>query len=131
MMIPPLEIVLNVEYGGFSFDTEMALYLQELGWAVIKAKDYDYKAKYPVNTLIDCGNDYFTHPDLTSIELRTHPDLIKCVKDLQKLHENDEYLESHYGHIPHNFKVQSLQLEIEIQNYDDGIERVKSYLREV
>ena len=42
-----MELVLNVDYGGFSFNTEMALWLSEnRGWTVLSEKKYNHKEKY-------------------------------------------------------------------------------------
>lgn len=124
-----IELVLNVDYGGFRFDTEMALWLSEnRGWQIIKNKDYDYKSQYPLTTLIDLGGDYFCSPK-DNIQIRSHKDLIDCVRYLQKLHETDEYPESIYGHI-HDLEIKKISVEIEIEDYHDGKEKVVCHVKE-
>jgi hypothetical protein len=119
-----MELVINVDFGGFSFDTEMALWLSEhRGWTVLPEKKYNYKEKYPINTLVEMSGDYFYSPN-DGIELRSNKDLIDCVRALQILHENDDYPEAYYGHI-HNLSIKKVAVHIEIENYYDGKERIK------
>jgi hypothetical protein len=127
-----LELVLNVDFGGFSFDTEMALWLSEnREWIVIKESKYDYKLKdkYSINTLVEMSGNYFYSPHGDKIELRSNRDLIDCVRALQKLHENDSFPDSHYGHI-HNFAIKKVTVHVEIENYYDGKERIKCWTSE-
>lgn len=121
------EVVINVSFGGFSFDTEMALWLSEnRGWNVIPEKKYNYKEKYPITTLIEMSGDHFFHPN-DDFNLRSNKDLIDCVRELQTLHENDSYPESRYGHI-HALSIKKLSVHVEIENYYDGKERVKCWV---
>lgn len=124
-----MELVLNIDYGGFSFNTEMALWLSEnRGWTVLSEKKYNHKEKYPITTLIEMTGDYFFHPN-DSIDLRSNRDLIDCVRALQTLHENDTFPESRYGHI-HNLSVKNISFHIEIEDYHDGKERIKCWTNE-
>jgi hypothetical protein len=125
-----LELVLNVDYGGFSFNTEMALWLSEnRGWDVIKEKEHDYKLKYPINTLVEMHGDYFFSPHSDKIELRSNKDLIDCVRELKKLHENDSFPDSH-GQI-HSLVIKKVTVHIQIKDYHDGKEKIKCWTEEV
>ncbi len=116
-----IEVVINDDYGGFSFDTEMALWLMEnKGWVIEKSYE---KKDYPLNCLIESGLDYFYTPHRESIALRTHPDLIECVKTLKKFHENDSYQQKREGHI-HSLAIKKVSINLEIDEYHDGKERV-------
>lgn len=129
MKVVEIELVLNVDFGGFSFDTEMALWLEEnCGWTIIAYSEYNYKDKYPITTLIDLKGNTFSSPN-DGVELRSNKDLIQCVRALQVLHENDEYPEKYYGHI-HNLKIETVNIHIEIENYYDGKERINCQIIE-
>ena len=124
-----IELVLNVDFGGFSFDTEMALWLTEnCGWTIISYDQYNYKDKYPITTLIDLRGDMFCSPN-DGVELRSNKDLIQCVRALQILHKNDKYPDSRIGHI-HDLSIKTVKIHIEIENYYDGKERVKCHIIE-
>lgn len=122
-----LEAVINVEFGGFSLSDEMALWLmEEKGWTILDNKEYDYKKKYPVETLLDVGGNMNIHPDLNDdIKFRSNKDLIECVRHFKVLHKNDEYPESYYGKI-HDFRVEKIEIKVEIDDYHDGKERIVS-----
>ena len=132
MKIPEIELVINTDFGGFRFNTEMALWLIEnRQWKVLKDKEYDYsqKDKYSINTLVEgIGSDYYYHPGDDKLELRSNKDLIDCVRELKKKHENDEYPEKYYGHI-HSLSIVKVAVELSIENYYDGKERVNCYSR--
>ncbi len=117
-----MQLVLNKEYGGFHFNKEMTEWLkQNRNWTVLGYQDKN-KKEYPVTTLIG-ERDYFSGVN-NSIELRSHKDLIDCVKELKKLHENDKYPERYYGHI-HGLKIVTIEMNPVIQDYHDGKERVQ------
>lgn len=126
------ELVLNVDFGGFSFDTEMALWLMEnRNWKIISQDDYNYKIKdYPINVLIEHSGDYYFSPHSGKIELRSNQDLIDCVRALQKLHENDSFRDKYYGHI-FDLAIKKVRLHLSIEDYYDGKEKISSYLEEV
>lgn len=120
-----LEAVINIDFGGFSLSDEMALWLLEnKSWTILDNKEYDYKKKYPVETLLDLGGDMNIHPDLNSdIKFRSNKDLIECVRYFKKVHEDDKYPESYYGKI-HSLSIKSLKFSVEIEDYYDGKEKI-------
>lgn len=127
-----IEAVLNTSFGGFSLNEEMAQWLVEnKKWTILNPNDYSYKETYPVNYLLKTGNDNYYSPTFNeSLELRSHPDLIECVKSLQTLHENDSFQEKYYGKI-FSLKVKKVKINIEIEDYHDGKERLTHYLSEI
>jgi hypothetical protein len=122
-----LEAVINVEYGGFSLSDEMALWLVEnKKWKLLSNKEYDYKLKYPIETLLDLFKDMHIHPHMNDeIEFRSNKDLIECVRHFKALHKNDEYPESYYGKI-HTLRIEKIKINVEIDDYYDGKERIVS-----
>ena len=122
-----LNVVLNEDYGGFHLTKEMAEWMKkEYSQNNKKKKKYDYKQKYPINTLLDMGGNMFINPSNNdSIEFRSNQDLIKCVLHFKKVHENDDYMESRYGQI-HSLNIKNVQIELGIKDYNDGKEKVYS-----
>ena len=123
------DIVLNRNYGGFGCCTEMALWLIEnKGWTLIQHKDYDYKSKnkYPVTTIIDDKwNSYFLNNE--SMELRTHPDLIECLKTLKAQFNPDNDLRSHdcvYSKEIDDLEIMQVSVQLGVESYHDGHERL-------
>lgn len=119
-----MQVVLHRNYGGFGLTPEMANWLVDnKGWQLI---DYNYKEKYPLETINieNYGSDYYC-PNQDKIEFRSHPDLIECVKHFKKVHENDKYPDSYYGLI-HSLKIVEVKVSLEIEQYNDGYERVTS-----
>ena len=119
-------MVLNTDYGGFSINTEMALWLSEnREWNVISEKEYNYKKKdeYPITTIVDMRGDYFYSPCGDTIEFRSNKDLIDCVRAVKLAHENDSFPESRYGHI-NKLNIIKVGTLLEIEDYHDGKERV-------
>lgn len=121
------EIVLNKNYGGFGCCTEMALWLIEnKGWTLIQYKDYDYKSKYPVTTIIDDKwNSYF--PNNESIELRTHPDLIECIKTLKAQFNPEDSYRSYgciYSKEIDDLEIELVTINLGVESYHDGHERL-------
>jgi hypothetical protein len=129
MKITEVELVINVNFGGFSFDTEMALWLSEnCGWTIIPEKNYNYKEKYSITTLIDMKGNLFISPN-DGVELRSNKDLINCVRAVHALHENDDFPDSHYGHI-HNLAIRKVDVHLEIIDHHDGIEKINCQIIE-
>lgn len=127
-MLIELEVVLNCKYGGFSIDSEMALWLMEnRNWTVVKDSVYDYKSKneFPTTCLVEGIGDWFHHAkySFNSIEFRSNRDLIDCVKAIKDIHKNDKYPDSYYAHI-HSLEVVKVGVLAEIEDYDDGHERI-------
>jgi hypothetical protein len=124
-----MEVVLHRKYGGFHIDTEMALWLMEnRGWKVVKESEYDYNKKgdWPLNYLVEGFSDWYYHPRSESLAFRTQKDLIDCVRALHEVHKDDSYPESYYGHI-HGLKVVKVKVFAEVEDYDDGHERVNCW----
>ncbi len=129
-----IEVVLNTNYGGFSFDIEMALWLSEnRGWKIIPEKEYSYKKdqEYPITTLIDTpwAGDFLHAPHADNIKLRTNKDLIDCVRAIQKLHTNDDWTTRYYSHI-NNFTIKKVKINLEVENYLDGKEKLNCWISE-
>ena len=126
-----LEVVLHTDFGGFSFNEEMATWLQEnRNWTILNDEDYDYSKKdYPLTTLVKQSFEYLYSPHSSDIKLRSHQDLIDCVRALKEQHKNDTYPDKHYGYI-HKLKITSVRLVLEIEDYYDGKERLNSYVVE-
>lgn len=127
-----MQLVLNTEYGGFYFNQEMTDWLQKnRNWTIVKQQDYNYENKnnYPLTTLTGSNDYFYTPKDMDDIEIRSHKDLIDCVKELKKLHENDKYPEKFYGHI-HALKIITVKTKLVIQNYHNGKEKISVELQE-
>lgn len=118
MKIGPIEVVIHNGYGGFHIDSEMALWLMEnRGWRIGKpGEDVD---------LIEGSKDWFYSDKFKtdSFEFRTNKDLIDCIKSLKLIHKNDKYPECYYGHI-HKLSIVEVNIELGIENYNDGYEKV-------
>lgn len=120
------EIVINTKFGGFSLDTEMALYLQEkYGWEIINGDEYDYKKGYDINVLIDHANDYFISPHRNVIEFRSNKELIECIRCLQNKYKDDKH--PRIGHI-HNFTIKQVKVYLDIIDHYDGIEKIECHM---
>jgi hypothetical protein len=125
-----IELVLNTDFGGFHFDNEMASWLkQNRNWTILSEKEYDYKIKHPITTLVEMTGGYFYSPSRDNIELRSNKDLIECVKFLKNKHKDDVYPESYYGYI-HDLSIKKVKINIEIEDYYDGKERINSWVDE-
>jgi len=126
MKVVEVEAVLNARYGGFSINTEMALWLMEKrGWLI--TNDYDYQKKdYPINMLFEQKvglKDYYYSPNHDNVEFRSHKDLIDCIKELQEKHKDDPYPESYYGHIQ-GLKIVTVKVHLEVEDCHDGKEKI-------
>ena len=124
-----IQLVLNTDFGGFSVDSEMALWLIEnRGWKLIPANEFDYKTKYPVNTLIDSTFADLVHaPNANTLEFRSHPDLIDCVKAVKLAHKKDSFPASRYGHIQ-KLSIKNVKVHLEIEDYHDGKEKINCWV---
>ncbi len=118
------QIVIHVGYGGFHVNQEMADWLEKnRAWILIDNKDYDHKAVYPLHTLVKLGSDHYFNPDKNELEFRCDQDLIDCVREIKKCHEDDKFPDSRY-HLIHKLRIVNLDVKIEIENYNDGYEKV-------
>lgn len=125
-VVANIEIVINVTFGGFSIDTEMALWLIEhRGWVSKKEDAYDYTAKdqWPLTHLIESGSSWIYSPHSDSMAFRMHKDIIDCVQALQEQYKDDGYQERRTRHV-HHLKVIKAALHIDVEDYHDGKERV-------
>ena len=125
-----VEVILNTSYGGFSIDTEMALWLMEhRGWTTDQdtRKAYHEKDSWPVNCLVEYGRDHYSHPRSDAFEFRANRDLVDCVKALKLLHEDDPFPQERHSHL-HDLDVIEVTVELGIQDYHDGKERVTSHV---
>lgn len=112
-----IEIVINTEFGGFGFSTHMAMWLiQNRNWKIVDNMDYDIP--YPLETLLNTGTGYYS-PNRDKIDLRAHKDLIDCVKDLKSKYPDDRNLKA--------LKVVKLKVNLEVEDYFDGIERINCH----
>lgn len=121
-----METVIHVEYGGFTIDTEMAVWLMEnRGWSI--KKEFENKDNNIFTCLIEStfADDYY-HINMNSIQFRSHPDILDCVREIKKNHINDVYPDSLYGYI-HNLKIVKLSFYAEIENYYDGKEKINCW----
>ena len=118
--IQTISIVLHTKYGGFHITEEMAEWLIKFGWEVVP-DDRD-KNDCPLTHLVKFGSNTYYHWHQDSIAFRTHPDLIACVQAIQKaqtgLKNNRDrpYI--------YNLAIKKVAIHLEIEDYDDGHERV-------
>lgn len=123
--ITVVEVVIHTEFGGFSLDTEMALWLIEnRGWTV--TKNWEERENFQ---LIESFGDHFSSVD-DSVNFRMNKDLIDCVRALKEIHKDDTYPESYYGHI-HKLEIVKMAVHLSIENYHDGKERASCYTEEL
>ncbi len=124
-----LEVVIHDNYGGFSVDDEMALWLIEnRGWTLLAENQYDYKkeSELPLTTLVDFHFSNYS-PHQHKIEFRSHLDLLDCVRAIKKLHEDDDYPDSIYGHI-HSLSIKKIKVHVGVEDYHDGKERISCWM---
>lgn len=114
-----IKLVMHKSYGGFHIDKEMALWLSEhCNWS-IGGKECDLTCQI---------SDYYSTNkfDINSIELRSNPDLIKCVEALQNKHQNDSYSDKYYNYI-YKLKIINYTINLSIEDYHDGKEKLNVY----
>lgn len=66
-------------------------------------------------------NDYFFKNSNNDISIRTNPDLIECVKALQEKHKGISFS---YKKKPKIRELEVVKVEIEVEDFHDGIEKV-------
>ncbi len=125
MLLQTVELVVNSAFGGFSFDTEMALWLIEnKGWTSSKENSEKYD-------LVECGSDWY-YPSIKytdAVSIRFHPDLIACVRGLQKTLTNVPRSERYKHHVL-DMTIVTVDINIGVIDYHDGKERVECYAAE-
>jgi hypothetical protein len=125
--IATVEVVIHTDYGGFHINTEMALWLMEnRNWKIASKDMWDKTEGFQ---LIESLGDYFYPTREFENAIRTNKDFIDCVRAIKKLHEDDEYPESYYGYI-HKLSIVNLKVNLDIENYHDGKERVSCSVSE-
>lgn len=123
-----ITLVLNVDYGGFSCDKEMAEWLRDnRGWSLLN-KDHEFDGRCSdgtiKKTLSRIMSNMYYHPDQHSIEFRSNQDLIDCVRELREKRANGTFNKWHYSHIK-NLQVVEADVRFSIDNYHDGKEKLE------
>lgn len=121
--ITTIELVINTEYGGFSYNQEIAEWLKnKRKWKIITEKELG--DEHPLTTIIKLGsNHYATYKDC--IELRMHKDLVNCIRELKEKHEDDDFT-IHHNQLD-SLEIKTVSIFLDIEDYHDGKERVKTY----
>ena len=127
MIIKEFEIVVNEEYGGFHLDAEMALWLMEQKHWRVTENDNDFETtEYDLVGMKDC---FWPTKKYGETEFRMHADLLECVKELKKKYEAMSYLERKRSNAKVlDFRIVTTQVNIEVEDIDDGIEQVKCWI---
>jgi hypothetical protein len=122
------EVIVNVEYGGFSIDRELLDWMVSKGCKVFndEKKYEDYHKNHPSKDLcfISFSKDSWApysdgkYIDRDDLFLRTHKDLIKGVKALKKKHGDSDRRKVL------DLKVVKVQINLEVVDYNDGKEYV-------
>ncbi len=110
-------LVLNVKFGGFGLDKEMADWLiANRGWRLVN--DDCAEPKTLIHTYDRYDPAWLGRND---IEFRSNPDLVDCVRELQKI--KGTYSEDRLRCV-HNLKIQTVDVEISVNDYHDGKEEI-------
>jgi len=130
-----LSVVLHDGYGGFSILPELAEYLHKRkGWEIIPIQGMELKRS--TNPHIIYHTYYDEKPTLNywcadqdSITFRSNPDLIEAVQHVRNGLEqayNQKQIEwKDYYYSPlRNLKVVTVSMQLEIESYNDGHERI-------
>lgn len=125
MIVKSFEIVINNQYGGFSFDREMAEWLHKnKNWGIAGASDFPQDDLIAPCLIQWSGDLYYPVSRLDNVELRLNPDLIECVKTLRAKYED----QLQPGHKLRNkvldLVVQKVNVEVDVEDVHDGKERV-------
>jgi len=124
MIIKEVEVVINVEYGGFSLDTEMALWLMEnKGWTSTNVDSGEDETEFD---LISLGDMFLRSKKYDEVGFRMNPDLVECVKTLQKKHEGTNWSGVAYNDIPKVLQLNVVHVEVHltVEPVYDGIENI-------
>lgn len=138
MIVKTLEVVINTEYGGFSLTKEMAEWLQkEKSWKICADKDLDLNSKEKYDAanrefdLIGWGSYYRETDKWNKIEFRTNAALIECIKFFKKKYKTASYTQRmHNADISAvcSLKIEVVNISLQIEDYDDGKEKIVSYV---
>jgi hypothetical protein len=130
MIAHSFEIVINTEFGGFSLDTEMAVWLMEnRGWRVSKT-DSTCDLEHD---LVEMGADRFVPTDkhvqhYDDTKFRMNQDLIDCVRDLQATYyRGPGWREAKVNCL----EVKTINVHIDVEEYHDGKEEINCRAEEV
>ena len=125
-----IEVVINGDYGGFRIIPEIGDYLvNKKNWKVIPETEIANKKNYPIETLIKSEVfGYWPVCDDDDIKLRSHKDLIEAVRSLKdeynkQKNDGTEKDNSFYYAPIKSFRIEKVQISIEIENYYDGKEK--------
>jgi hypothetical protein len=118
--VQTVSVVIHTEYGGFHITKEMAEWLIKCGWEVVP--DTRDKTDCPFTHLVKFGSNTYYHWNQDSIAFRTHPDLIACVQAIQK--EQTGLKNNRDRPYIYNLTIKKVRINLEIEDYDDGHERV-------
>jgi hypothetical protein len=138
MIVKEVEIVINCDFGGFSLDTEMAIWLMEMkGWTVTEEPSMSETDHYdlfgmgdffwPTAKHTDGGNDR------CDTSFRMNPDLIECVKALQDKYKELlvwQRLNLKPDHKVLSLGIAKLRFHVDVVNEYDGKEEVKCWVTE-
>jgi hypothetical protein len=106
MKIAEFKIVLNVRYGGFSLTKEMTDWLvKNKGWKVDKDGQLEVELY---------RND----------EVRRNPDLIECVRAVQKAHADDSWSDRYYDQT-FALRIFNVTVNLGIEDIHDGKEEAQ------
>jgi hypothetical protein len=120
MKIAEFKIVLNVRYGGFSLTKEMADWLaKNKGWKITEKNHLDTE-----NDLCGLYGEYYPTNKYGEDEIRRNPDLIECVRAVQKAHVKDSWSDQHYDK---NFalRIFDVTVNLDIEDVHDGKEEAQ------
>lgn len=103
-------LVISRSTGGFDLSTEGFKYLIKLGWSVgpLPEDDEDFDS---INyRIFDIDGEYdFAEPNLKAIFLRSHPDLVKVVRDLGSV-ANGEGSNLHIVEVPDDIDPEIIEV---------------------
>jgi hypothetical protein len=138
MVVHEVEVVVNVEFGGFHLDTEMAIWLMEIkGWTVTEDPKESETTRYDLFGMGDCFWPTAKHTDKLGghcdISFRMNRDLIECVKTLKNKRQGlscyDRWMKTQ-DHKVLELGITTVQVHIEVEDVNDGKENIKCWTTE-
>lgn len=104
-VIHEAEVVINTNFGGFGITQAMGDWLvKNKGWTVGEWEDGCDLVRY--------GMGYYTGSRHSKTSLRTHPDLVECVRAVEDVKD---------------LKVVRIRIHLEVVDENDGIENVSCW----
>jgi len=130
-----LSVVLHDGYGGFSILPEIAEYLHKRkGWEIIPIQGMALKRSTDPKIIYrtyynEKPTDNYWCEDQDSITFRSNPDLIEAVQHvrngLEQAYNQKKLVWKDYYYSPlRSFKVVIVSMQLEIETYNDGHERI-------